>query len=105
MWVLGESWIEVRRMTRKGPRGIVNFFEGLDDGNIEEKGRGIENTEVRLASFFFVGRTEDMAQTLNAPVMVLWMSWREPCLGQMASNGINRWMTSAGAAGINGWLK
>ena len=23
--------------------------------------RGIENTEVRLASFFFVGRTEDMA--------------------------------------------
>jgi hypothetical protein len=66
VWVLGESWIVVRRMTRKGPSRIMRSFEGLGDGNIEEKWtsnlvRGIENSEVRSASFFFVGRTEDMA--------------------------------------------
>ena len=56
----------VRRMTRKGSSRIMRSFEGLDNGNIEEKWtsilvRGIENSEVRSASFFFVGRTEDMA--------------------------------------------
>ena len=66
MWVLGKSWIVIRRMTRKVPSRIMRSLEGLDDGNIEEKGtsilvRGIENSKVRSASFFFVGRTEDMA--------------------------------------------
>jgi hypothetical protein len=49
VWVLGESWIIVRRMTRKGPSRIMRSLEGLDDGNIEEKGtsilvRGIKNS-------------------------------------------------------------
>ena len=66
MWVLGESWIVVRRTTRKGPSRIMRSLEGLDDRNIEEKGtsilvRGIKNSKVRSASFFFVGGTEDMA--------------------------------------------
>ena len=49
MWVLGESWIVVRRTTRKGPSRILRSWDGLDDGNIEEKGtsilvRGIKNS-------------------------------------------------------------
>ena len=47
--MLGESWIVVRRTTRKVSSRIMRSLEGLDDGNIEVKGtsilvRGIKNS-------------------------------------------------------------
>jgi len=43
----------------------MRSFGGLEEGNIEEEGtsilmRSIENSEVRMTIFIFVGRSEDM---------------------------------------------
>ena len=123
MWVLGESWIVVRRTTRKGPSRILRSWDGLDDGNIEKKGtsilvRGIKNSEVRSASLFFVGRTEDMAVFTDSSgkgmistdfkcashgaVDVLTRTVFRTASEKMSTNGIDRGMASAGAV-HTGW--
>ena len=87
----------------------------MDDGNIEEKGTSIL---VRSASFFFVGRAEDMAVftdssgkgmvsadfkcTSHGAVNVLTRTVFRAASEKMSTNGINRGMTSAGAVNT-GW--
>ena len=113
MGVLGESWIVVRMTTRKGPSGIMRSLEGLDDGNIEEKGtsilvRGIENSEVRSASFFFTDSSgkgmisADFKCASHGAMDVLTRTVFRTASEEMATNGINRWMTSAGAVHAGG---